>query len=163
MSTVRCQRCNCKVEERAVATADPVKLRMQGRSLAFHLADGQVVCRACLRSVAEERYPELFVERSERREPAIPDLLPPDGWVWRRCEALRPAAVATWQQEASYALQRHMQPPAPLEPCRVPMLVKRDQYDQHCPNTPRCPGLVNPKPAKQDNVITIRPPSIRRG
>ena len=26
-----------------------------------------------------------------------------------------------------------------------------------------CTGLVNPKPAKQDNVITIRPPSIRRG
>lgn len=164
MTQVRCGRCNTKIEERIVTEENPLKLRAQARKLAFHLNDGQRVCRACLRTIAEERYPELFAAREKPRpaEPPIPDLLPPDGWVWRRCEAIRPSAQSRWQQDASYALQRRMEPPAPLEPCRMPMLVKRDQYDVRCPNTPYCPGMVNPRPDKVDNVLAMRAPTVRR-
>ena len=88
--------------------------------------------------------------------------MPPDGLVWMRCEKVRPAALAKWTQEASWAIQRQMQPFAKPEPCYMPMLVERDRYDVRCGMTPRCPGLVNPKPEQVENVPAMRAPSIRR-
>lgn len=164
MSEIKCQRCPRKIQERIVATTNPAKLRAESRTLAYHLADGQVVCRRCLATIAAERYPELMEARQDARpaEPPIPDFLPPDGWVWRRCEMVRQAALDEWREEASYALRKRIEAPPRPEPCRVPMLVRRTDYDQRCPNTPRCPGLVNPKPPKPDGVVATRAPSVRR-
>lgn len=160
MSKVRCQRCRAWIEEVVVTESNPLKLRAYGRRLAFHLADSRTVCRRCLRDIGAELCPKPAA--AEKPIPPIPDYLPPDGLVWRRCEKVRPSALDKWRGEASWAIQRQMQPFPKPEPCFMPRLVRRDDYDVRCDMTPRCHGLVNPKPEKDATMPTMTAPVARR-